>query len=326
MPFRCLRSCLAVLVCAVALFTPYAVRAQVIQRGFPPPAFRIPGRGAPGLPPLGGGAPASPLVGEYLPNLPTGQRTDTIGPVGGPGPGQRLPLPPVSGPAVEGGGGLSGPGLPGGPQTLQLPGQPLVGPLRLPGIPGSAPAFGEPMPQGRGLVLPGQSLGNQSFFAPGTPVDETCYYVAAEEDAQPPFVGTTMTGVLDMSYQALRNQFNSDGSAPFRHQGWAGLYYEMNLFNLLLMANGSPPLDKFFGKPVELHHDGQRQGSPLVELPRHIHRGPIGYQYHHPNTGSQPSNINRPLFRAQREQYWRARARQLYQMLISGQPRRDRQH
>jgi hypothetical protein len=56
--------------------------------------------------------------------------------------------------------------------------------------------------------------------------------------------------------------------------------------------------------PVELHHRNQTPDSPLDEMTRTDHRGPGNFSKNHPNTGSQPSQINREAWRQERKRYW----------------------
>jgi hypothetical protein len=60
------------------------------------------------------------------------------------------------------------------------------------------------------------------------------------------------------------------------------------------------------GHPIELHHLDQRTGnaSPRAEMSRTDHRGPGNYSANHPNTGQQPSTVDRRESRAQHRQYW----------------------
>jgi YD repeat-containing protein len=58
------------------------------------------------------------------------------------------------------------------------------------------------------------------------------------------------------------------------------------------------------GSPVELHHRGQRQDSPLDEMTRTEHRGPGNFGANHDNTGQSPSQIDRELFNTERRSYW----------------------
>jgi len=58
------------------------------------------------------------------------------------------------------------------------------------------------------------------------------------------------------------------------------------------------------GYPVELHHRGQEQDSPLDEMTRTDHRGPGNFSENHDNTGQSPSLIDRETFAAERRAYW----------------------
>lgn len=77
--------------------------------------------------------------------------------------------------------------------------------------------------------------------------------------------------------------------------------------NLERMEQGLAPLVD--GQPVELHHIGQEMDSPLAELTPTEHRGEGNYSTLHDVT--KESEINRTLFNAEREAYWKARAEQI---------------
>jgi hypothetical protein len=70
------------------------------------------------------------------------------------------------------------------------------------------------------------------------------------------------------------------------------------------MKNGKPPIGTD-GKPVELHHDGQTQTSPLLEMTREAHRGKGNFTKNHTNTGQKPSKVNHSKFATQRQQHWK---------------------
>lgn len=71
------------------------------------------------------------------------------------------------------------------------------------------------------------------------------------------------------------------------------------------MADGKPPLDKD-GNPIELHHIGQHEDSPLAELTRGEHRGKGNDAILHDKT--KESEINRTAFDGERSKHWQARA------------------
>ena len=75
------------------------------------------------------------------------------------------------------------------------------------------------------------------------------------------------------------------------------------------MTQGKAPIGKD-GKPVELHHEGQANKGPLKEMTRTDHRTGDNFKKNHPNTGQQPSQVNRTQFKQQREQYWKDKAKQ----------------
>jgi hypothetical protein len=77
--------------------------------------------------------------------------------------------------------------------------------------------------------------------------------------------------------------------------------------NLERMEQGLSPLVD--GQPVELHHIGQEMDSPLAELTPTEHRGEGNYSTLHDVT--KESEINRTLFNAEKEAYWKARAEQI---------------
>lgn len=56
--------------------------------------------------------------------------------------------------------------------------------------------------------------------------------------------------------------------------------------------------------PVELHHNGQKSDSELVEMTRTDHRLGDNFRKNHHNTGKEPSNISRKEFARDRRDYW----------------------
>jgi len=59
------------------------------------------------------------------------------------------------------------------------------------------------------------------------------------------------------------------------------------------------------GIPIELHHDGQEPDSPLIEYTREEHRGQGNFKKNHPNTGQEPSKIDRKEWKKQQKDYWK---------------------
>ncbi|MGL6057039.1 MAG: HNH/ENDO VII family nuclease [Culicoidibacterales bacterium] len=74
--------------------------------------------------------------------------------------------------------------------------------------------------------------------------------------------------------------------------------------NLERMQNGLPPLTD--GKPMELHHLGQKMNSPLAELTPNQHRGTGNFEKLH--TSGTQSEINRNVFASERKEHWQNRA------------------
>lgn len=77
--------------------------------------------------------------------------------------------------------------------------------------------------------------------------------------------------------------------------------------NLERMQQGLAPLEE--GKPIELHHIGQKQDSPLAELTREEHRGPGNDGILHDKTVE--SEIDRNEFNKEKENHWKERAEQV---------------
>jgi len=75
--------------------------------------------------------------------------------------------------------------------------------------------------------------------------------------------------------------------------------------NLERMETGLSPLDKS-GKPIELHHIGQKQDSCLAELTSTEHRGNGNDNVLH--NKRQESTIDRDGFAKERAEHWKARA------------------
>lgn len=82
----------------------------------------------------------------------------------------------------------------------------------------------------------------------------------------------------------------------------------MGTTNLDRMKSGKAPLDAN-GKPIELHHIGQKQDSPLAELTSVEHRGSGNDNVLH--NKQKESEINREDFDKERKCYWKARAEQI---------------
>lgn len=71
------------------------------------------------------------------------------------------------------------------------------------------------------------------------------------------------------------------------------------------MEQGLAPLDKN-GNPMELHHIGQHNDSPLAELTQDQHRGKDNYSILHDT--KKESEIDRVSFNDERANHWKARA------------------
>ena len=88
-------------------------------------------------------------------------------------------------------------------------------------------------------------------------------------------------------------------------------YDKVDIFgrsNLERMQLGLAPLDSE-GKPIELHHIGQKQDSPLAELSRDEHRGKGNDNVLHNKL--KESEIDREDFDKERQDHWKARADQI---------------
>lgn len=77
--------------------------------------------------------------------------------------------------------------------------------------------------------------------------------------------------------------------------------------NLEKMKRGRAPLDEN-GKPIELHHIGQNNDSPLAELTRDEHTGKGNYAILHER---KESEIDRKGFEKEKSEHWKARAEQI---------------
>lgn len=74
------------------------------------------------------------------------------------------------------------------------------------------------------------------------------------------------------------------------------------------MSQGLAPLDNN-GEPVELHHIGQKNDSPLAELTREEHRGVQNDSILHDKTIE--SQIDRNRFNTERANHWKGRAEEV---------------
>ena len=72
------------------------------------------------------------------------------------------------------------------------------------------------------------------------------------------------------------------------------------------MLEGKAPL--MDGKPVELHHIGQKQDSPLAELTHDEHKG--NYRLLH-EVPPQTSQIDRSAFAKEKANYWKMRGEEI---------------
>ena len=59
---------------------------------------------------------------------------------------------------------------------------------------------------------------------------------------------------------------------------------------------------------MELHHDGQTQNGELKEMTRTDHRLGDNFKKNHPNTGQEPSKIDRNQAAKARRQHWKDQA------------------
>jgi hypothetical protein len=73
---------------------------------------------------------------------------------------------------------------------------------------------------------------------------------------------------------------------------------------------GLAPLDKN-GKPIELHHIGQKPDSPLAELTQDEHRGKGNDSVLHDK--NKDTEIDRGEFQKEKEEHWKARANEAQQ-------------
>ena len=71
------------------------------------------------------------------------------------------------------------------------------------------------------------------------------------------------------------------------------------------MEKGLPPLDKN-GRPIELHHIGQKPNSPLAELTTSEHRGKGNDTVLHDK--KKESEIDRDKFAEERSEHWKNRS------------------
>ena len=58
------------------------------------------------------------------------------------------------------------------------------------------------------------------------------------------------------------------------------------------------------GHPVELHHRNQTPDGPIDEMTRTNHRGKGNYKKNHPNTGQEPTKIDRNEFNKLKRKHW----------------------
>ncbi len=259
-----------------------------------PPRPFLPGSFAPGTfrpaPTLQAPQTPPPRLSEPAPFLPPLQGTQTLRIPGAGGQGPRLILPG------------------------QAPGQPQLFPGLLPS--NRPQAFPSGTPAGT-IVFPGQPPKNQPFQLPGSYDPNICFLVA-ESETSLPHNELESYDISAVQASLLALLIKNDGSRVSLPE-WTKLPYEVDDTNLLRMSQGLPPLDKHEGRAVELHHQGQAQNSPLIELWWRHHRGPMAFGILHHNTGAQPSQINREEFRRQRREHWKNRYSYFRDQLINVQ-------
>ncbi|WP_291529212.1 DUF6443 domain-containing protein [Bacteroides sp. UBA939] len=68
--------------------------------------------------------------------------------------------------------------------------------------------------------------------------------------------------------------------------------------------SGNAPTFKKDGKPVEIHHEGQKPNGPFKEMHADDHRGKGNYKQNHPNAGK-ASQIDRREFDKAKKEYWK---------------------
>lgn len=78
--------------------------------------------------------------------------------------------------------------------------------------------------------------------------------------------------------------------------------------NLERMEKGRAPLDAD-GRPIELHHIGQKQDSSLAELTQYEHRGKGNDNVLHDKV--KESEIDREAFGKERQEHWKERAEKI---------------
>jgi RHS repeat-associated protein len=110
-------------------------------------------------------------------------------------------------------------------------------------------------------------------------------------------------GAQQGSQQTPAQSNQSSQSTPAQPEG-GNDKYENSPENQSRMSQGKAPVGQD-GKPVELHHEGQSSNGQLKEMTQTEHRGGENFKNNHPNTGQQPSKIDRNKFKQQRQAYWK---------------------
>lgn len=82
---------------------------------------------------------------------------------------------------------------------------------------------------------------------------------------------------------------------------------ELGRTNKERAEQGLAPLDKN-GKPIELHHIGQKPDSPLAELTQEEHRGKDNDSVLHDK--NKDTEIDRAAFSKEKEEHWEVRAKE----------------
>jgi hypothetical protein len=160
-----------------------------------------------------------------------------------------------------------------------------------------------------------------------TELDRPLWITQATRDEMPPVSGETRERMKGEKYSdAVMEAIGSEAEAkiyeaanlePAVINGKDALirtdidYDKKDIFdntNLERMKEGKAPLDAN-DKPIELHHIGQNQDSPLAELTVAEHRGKGNDNILHNKL--KESEIDREEFGKERADYWKARAEQI---------------
>jgi RHS repeat-associated protein len=165
---------------------------------------------------------------------------------------------------------------------------------------------------GNSDVKSGQALGDALSFTVGGAVAITTVVGSVTADVGSGGAALVLTPAEALVATTAANGALQGGKNLLKssvENGSSGKPYENTPENKEQMKQGNAPTGTD-GKPVELHHEGQKPNGPVKEMTRTEHRVGENFKKNHPNTGQKPSQINRNQAQQQKRKHWKNKANQ----------------